>query len=83
MAAIAADRTLLERVGACASGEGVENALGWAYEHAYKFAAAPGWTEAYGEAIEAGVDDPGDEITDAMVLDAVRQVVQETGGEPE
>lgn len=90
-AAMADDRQLLARVGACAAREGIKpNPLGWAYEHAWQLAAIPGWDEAYAESITAGTALPGDDedvIRDDMILAGVRDIraaeAETLGEEPE
>lgn len=74
IAAIQRDGSIRERVAACVVVEGVTSSPEqWAADHAWKLAAQPGWAEAWGEA----EGERGSAITDAMILTAVRAVLDE------
>lgn len=78
---LAHDADFTARVTACVSNEDpAVNPPGWAEEHRWRMAAAPGFADAYSYAVETGVPNPGrDEsvIPDADILAAVQAVLAE------
>jgi hypothetical protein len=79
---IAANPYMVTRVAQCATKEGAEEPDTWANQNARKWAASPGWDEAWEYALnthpEAADYDPGrDEtvITDAMILSSVQPMI--------
>lgn len=79
--ATANDGDLHSRIAACAATEGVEgDPLAWAVSRRWRFAAQPGWSDAYQSAIISFIDRPGwrpGAITDAMILSAVQAIITE------
>jgi hypothetical protein len=75
---LAGDTHIIARVTACASTQGCTEPLRFAWEHAWKLSAEPGWDAAYAYAISANVPDPGNDegcITDGMILSAVQALL--------
>lgn len=75
IADMATDDNLLRRVTAAAYEEQLADAGVWAQGAMWEVAAQPGWSDAWGYAVAAGVDNIGrDEsvITDGMILSAVQ-----------
>lgn len=73
--------SLMMRITACAAMEGIDNPREWAYARMWKFAAQPGWADAWDYA--AGVYTPEknpdtgarpDVIGDAMILASVQAI---------
>ena len=77
-ALLAVDEHIIDRVTACASTQGRQAPQRFAYEHAWKLSAEPGWDAAYAYALNAGTVDPGNAesvITDGMILSAVQAII--------
>lgn len=77
IALLANDWDFLNRVTACVATEANAPAdpQGWATDHRWQIAAAPGFGDAYAYAILSGVNQPGKDasvITDGMILGAVQ-----------
>lgn len=76
IALMAEDNDLRKRIVACASTqETIAYPWGWVDERMWKFAAEPGWGEAYQSAVVANIERPGwneGVITDAMILSSVQ-----------
>lgn len=69
---IAADPTMILRIAACASGEGIPDPLFWVQERMLAFASRAGWAGAWAE---SSLENPGEDegaITDTMILEAVQ-----------
>lgn len=79
---LAADNAIIQRVTACAAGEGEHDPYAWTVTRMWAFSAQPGWVGAYASAELAHRGDdtvplPGENeaaITDHMVLAAVQAV---------
>lgn len=76
------DEHLRSRVAACVAQEqgvgGDRSPESWTMTHALRWAATPGWPEAYQYALDSGVENPGaDEavITDQMILSAIQPIL--------
>jgi hypothetical protein len=72
------DGDLQQRIAAAAALEGVEEPVAWAVARRWKFAAMPGWADAYESAVISFIDRPGlrpGAISDAMILSAVQAVI--------
>jgi hypothetical protein len=69
------DPYLRYRITACAAQENVQTPDAWAYSHALKLAASPGWEAAWASALAAGNPNPGKDeavISDGQILAAVQ-----------
>ena len=74
---LAEDGQLSRRVIACAATQNIENPEQWAHTNRWPLSSQDGWVDAYAAAVDAGVERPGGDenaITDAMILDAVREL---------
>ena len=76
-ATLSYDGEFINRVAACAAEEipKTHKPQVWAADHIWWIAAAPGFSESYGYALETGVEHPGADpavITDAQILGAVQ-----------
>lgn len=80
VAMIRQDPWIRDRVAACAATEGVSAPEQWTMEHAWQFAAQPGWAAAWESALAVHPEDdylPGKDeavVTDAMILAAVQSL---------
>lgn len=77
VADIADSTSLSRRVTACAAKEHIEGPESWANFNRWKWAAEPGWEEAWDYAVATGAEDPGaveGAITDGMILAAVQRI---------
>ena len=74
------------RIAACAATEGVEgDPLAWAVSRRWRFAAQPGWADAYHSALVSFIDRPGlrpGAIQDGMILSAVQAIIVEDSATP-
>lgn len=76
------DADFFARTAACYATEtegdqAAANPNGWASEHIWDMAAAPGFSDAYASAIAGGVPNPGRDpavISDAQILSAVQAI---------
>lgn len=78
---MAKDNLLLDRITACATARGIENADDWVRARSWQFAVMPDWDAKYDDAIEHSVMDPGYSkyvITDADILAAVAHLQTQT-----
>lgn len=89
IADMAKSGSLLTRVAACASAEGVDNPLPWANANMWEIAASPSWGEKWDYAkdtwqVNANPDFGArtDVIGDADILAAVQQLAQAQGLAP-
>lgn len=76
---LARSSSLLDRVAAAAAKEGQDSPQSWALERAWRFAAEPGWAEAWAyakdtQSVNVNPDTGAreDVISDAMILAAVQ-----------
>lgn len=75
---------LMMRVAACASTQGIEAPVSWAYDRQWKLSAQPGWAQAYASAVASNVQQPGNSetvITDSMILSAVQAIMAQEAEE--
>jgi hypothetical protein len=78
---LAQDTEFSARVAACYQTETgtADDPNVWAYQHAWRIAAAPGFSDAYASAVESGVPNPGRDpavISDAQILSAVQPLLE-------
>jgi len=86
-AMLARDTDFTSRVAAAAAVEvdGITDPEGWARDHIWLIAAAPGFADAYESALVNGVERPGNDasvISDAQILSAVQALIAEAQSDP-
>lgn len=72
---IAADQNMRQRVAACAAQEGEVTPEHWSFNNSYRWAASPGWAEAWESAVAGNNPAPGADpavITDGQILSTVQ-----------
>jgi hypothetical protein len=80
IALLSSDNDFINRTRACATTEGEADPLGWAADHQWQMAAAPGFGDAYASAVLNGIARPGNDpsvISDGQILSAVQNLRSE------
>jgi hypothetical protein len=78
IAVIARDEDMIQRVASCAAKQGEPEPHWWATNHAYTWAAAPGWAMKWDSAVASGVANPGADpavVTDGDILAVVQPML--------
>jgi hypothetical protein len=82
IAAMRESAGLNRRVAACAAQEGYLDPQTWTWQHAWDWAATPGWDAKWASAVASGDADPG--VNEAAITDAdILTRVQQIGDDPE